>query len=255
MSLRADLGGVAALVTGASGTLGGHFARLLAANGARVVLAARRTDRLHRLAAEIRAAGGEAFAVALDVTDPASIAQGFALAEDRFGPVRLLVNNAGIAGIGRPALEVDDADFAGVIDVNLGGAWRMARAAARRMVPAGGGAIVNVASILGQGVSPGVAAYAASKAALLHLTRALALEWARHAIRVNALAPGYLRTELNATFFDTEAGQRMIRRIPQRRLGEPADLDGPMLLLASDASRFMTGSVLVADGGHLLAGA
>ncbi|MCY1308152.1 2-dehydro-3-deoxy-D-gluconate 5-dehydrogenase [compost metagenome] len=152
----------------------------------------------------------------------------------------------------RPALELSEDDWTGLVDVNLNGAWRVAQAAARHFIAHGTpGAIVNIASILGQRVASHVAPYAAAKAGLLHLTRALALEWARHGIRVNALAPGYIATDLNREFFASPAGEALIKRVPQRRLGQPQDLDGPLLLLASDASAFMTGSVIDVDGGHL----
>lgn len=255
MSISADLRGKVALVTGASGGLGSRFAQALAANGAAVALAARRIDRLEALARELAAAGGRTFPVAMDVTDDASVAAAFEAAQAALGPVDILVNNSGIAGRGAPMRELPPAELAAVLDVNLTGAYRVAREAALRLIAAGReGSIVNIASILALGVSSGVAAYAASKAGLAQLTRAMALEWARHGIRVNALAPGYILTDLNRDFFASEAGKAMIRRIPQRRLGELADLDGPLLLLASDASRYMTGTVLVVDGGHLQAG-
>ncbi len=256
MSFTADLSGRTALVTGASGGLGAHFARVLARHGAAVVLAARRVDRLEGLAGEIAAAGGRAHAVAMDVTDPASVEAAVADAGDALGTiVDLLVNNSGVAGRGARLLDLEDADVAGVLDVNLTGAFRVAKAVVLRLVGAGRpGSVVNVASILAFGTSPGVAPYAASKAGLAHLTRSMALEWARYGVRVNALAPGYVLTDINRDYFESDAGKAMIRRVPQRRLGEPSDLDGPLLLLASDASRYMTGAVLTVDGGHLCAG-
>ena len=243
------LDGRTALVTGASGALGAAFARTLAGAGARVVLAARRVDAMRALADGLP----EAHAVALDVTDPDSVARAVADAEAWAGaPIDLLVNNSGIATPGA-ALEQGDADWARVMGVNLDGARRMAVAVAARLVETGRpGAIVNVASILGLRQGAGVSAYATSKAALIQLTRQHALEWARHRIRVNALAPGYVETDLNRDFFVTDAGQAQIRRIPQRRLGRADELSGPLLLLSSDAGSFMTGSVIVADGGHLL---
>lgn len=238
-----SLAGRRALVTGASGLLGAHFARVLHAAGAEVVLAARRVEACAALAAEL---GPRAEAVALDVLEEASIRAAF----DAAGRVDVLVNNAGIAAT-RPFLEQTPADWDGVMAVNLRGAFLVAQEAARRMAAAkAGGAIVNIASILGMRIIPGVAGYTAAKAGLIQLTRQMAVELARHSIRVNAIAPGYIASDLNRDFFASEAGQAMIRRIPQRRLGEPADLDGALLLLASDAGRHMTGSVVTVDGGH-----
>lgn len=245
------LDGRCALVTGGSGSLGRHFADVLARAGAAVAVAARRLDRLETLAAEIGAAGGKAMAVALDVTDAGSIDAAFAAAEEELGPVTVLVNNAGLT-VTKPLLEHDEADWDKVMDTNLKGAWLVAREAARRMAAAGGGNIINIASILGLRVAGTVPAYCASKAGLIHLTRAMALELARDGIRVNALAPGYIETDINRDFFAGEAGQRLIKRIPQRRLGQLEDLDGALLYLASDASRYMTGSVVTVDGGHMV---
>lgn len=236
-----------ALVTGASGVLGGYFAQVLSAAGASVALAARRVDKLAAAAAALPA---PAIAVALDVTDEAAIERTLDAVEARFGLCDLLINNAGIA-VTKPYLEQDAASWDAVHDVNLRGAHLMGRAFARRLAAAKrGGCIVNIASILGIRTIPGVASYTAAKAGLLHLTRQMAVELARHDIRVNALAPGYVATDINADFFATEAGAAMIKRIPQRRLGQVEDLAGPLLLLASDAGRHMTGSVLVVDGGH-----
>lgn len=244
------LDGRTALVTGASGGLGRHFALVLARAGASVAVAARRAELLADVAAEITAGGGTAAAVALDVTDGASIKAAFDDAEKALGPIDVLVNNAGVA-LTKPALETDEADWDHVLDTNLKGAWMVAREAARRMADAGsGGSIVNLGSIVAERVAGGLSAYAASKAGLIQLTRALAIELARHSIRVNALAPGYIETDINNDYFATDAGQRMIKRIPQRRVGRLGDLDGPLLLLASEASAFMTGSVVTVDGGH-----
>jgi NAD(P)-dependent dehydrogenase (short-subunit alcohol dehydrogenase family) len=188
----------------------------------------------------------------LDVTEAGSVKAAFDDAEAALGIVDIVVNNSGIAQPGS-ALDQAEEDWSRLFAINLDGARRVAVEAARRLVAAGrGGAIINIASILGLRQGPGVTAYAASKAALIQMTRQHALEWARHRIRVNALAPGYVETDLNRDFFATDAGKAMLRRIPQRRLGRPEDLDGPLLLLASEAGSFMTGSVLVADGGHLL---
>lgn len=245
-----DLSAATALVTGASSGLGRHFARTLAAHGARVVVAARRRDRLDALVDAITADGGRALAVAMDVEDAASIRDAVAGAEDACGPIGIVVNNAGLA-LTKPALEVEEADWDRVMDTDLRGAWLVAQTAARALVAAGrGGSIVNVASITGLRPIGHLPAYAAAKAGLIHLTRVLAMEWARYDIRVNAIAPGYIETEMNRDFWSTPAGKRLIDRIPQRRIGQPADLDGALLLLASEASRFMTGSLLVVDGGH-----
>lgn len=246
-STRFDLAGKQALVTGASGGLGAHFARTLAASGAHVILGARRAPLLDSVAAQIRAAGGSCDTVALDVTDSASIAAlGERLAVD------ILVNNAGIV---RPAapLAVAEADWDAVIDTNLKGMFLVAQAVGQAMRDAGKpGSIINIASVLGLRQAAQALPYAVSKAGAIQLTKTMALELARFGIRVNAIAPGYLDTELNHDFWDTEAGKALVRRIPQRRLGRPDDLDGPLLLLASDASRYMTGAVLAVDGGHLV---
>ena len=235
------------LVTGASSGLGAHFARILAGDGARVILAARSAGRIADEVRAIEARGGVAQAVEIDVADPGSVSQAFAQIEGR---IDVVVNNAGITATA-PALDTDPAAFGAVLDTNVKGVFHVAQAAARRMRDTGGGAIVNVASILGFRVAGNVAAYAASKAAVVRLTQALALEWARWGIRVNALCPGYVETPLNRDFFATEAGQALIKRIPQRRLGQLADLDAPLRLLCSDEARYMTGSSIVVDGGHL----
>ena len=252
--LTFDLDGRIALVTGASSGLGRHFARTLAAHGASVALAARRVDRLEALANEIRDQGGTALPVRMDVTDPGSVEDGLDAVGEAFGATDILVNNSGIA---RPGLTLDvtEADWAAVVGTNLEGAWRVARETARRMVDAERpGVIVNVLSILAFGVAPGLGSYAASKAGLRQLTRTMAIELARHRIRVNAIAPGYVLTDMNREFFASEAGDAMKKRIPQRRIADPPELDGALLLLASDASSYMTGSTIVVDGGHLAAG-
>ena len=250
MSKRFDLTGKVALVTGASSGLGVHFARTLADAGASVTIAARRADRLASLQAELQSTGRKAVAVELDVQSGDSITAAFAAAEEALGPIDIVVNNAGIS-IVKPALEMPVEDWDAVVNTNLRGAWLVAQAAGKRWLMAKRpGVIVNIASILGLRTIGQVAPYNASKAGLIHLTRALAMEWARHDIRVNAICPGYIETEMNSDFWKTPAGQRLIERIPQRRIGQPENLDGALLLLASEAGTFMTGSVLTVDGGH-----
>ena len=243
------LDGQLALVTGASSGLGQHFAQVLAQAGARVALAARRVDKLQSLVEEIQRSGGEAMAVALDVGDAASVRACFdALAP--FGVPGIVVNNAGVT-VTKAALEQTEDDYDQVLDTNLKGCWLVATEAARRMVAAGqGGSIVNVASILGQRVAGGVAPYAISKAGVVQATKALALELARHQIRVNALLPGYVVTDLNRDFLASEAGEKLRARIPSRRFNELEDLDGPLLLLASAAGAGMSGATLAVDGAH-----
>lgn len=246
-----DVSGRAAIVTGASSGLGRHFALTLARAGAKVALMARRVDRLAELRREIEGFDGRAVEIALDVSRGESVRRAVAAAEEELGPIAILVNNAGLAEP-KPALELSEEEWDRTMEVNLRGAWLMAQETAKHMVRLGhGGAIVNIASITAFRVVGHLAAYAASKAALVQLTNALALELARHRIRVNAIAPGYIETEINRDYFATPAGEAIIKRIPQRRLGKPEDLDGALLLLVSDASDFMTGSVIVVDGGHL----
>ena len=239
------------LVTGASLGLGKRFARCLAERGAKVAVAARSMDKLEALSAEIRAAGGIAEPVAMDMLDAASIEAGIAVAEEAIGPLTVLVNNAGIA-IVKPTLEWTEEDWDRVVGTNLKGAWLAAQCVAKRMVGRGGGKIINIASVLGIRPIGQVPGYTAAKAGLIQLTRQLAMELARHNVRVNAIAPGYVVTEMNRPFWETEPGKALIARIPMRRVGEPDELDGVLLLLASGASSYMTGSVIAADGGHLV---
>jgi NAD(P)-dependent dehydrogenase (short-subunit alcohol dehydrogenase family) len=248
------LAGEFVFVTGASSGLGEHTARLFAASGAAVAVGARRTDRLETIVAEIHASGGRAYAVELDVRDDGMIARAFDRVEDAAGtPVTVLVNNAGVA-VTEAALTMTHAAWNKIFETNLSGAFLMAQAFAKRRIAAGAaGAIVNVGSIVGQRPAGSLAAYGAAKAGLMHLTQALAMEWARYGIRVNTLAPGYIETELNAAFFRTPAGKALLARIPQRRLGLASDLDGALLLLASKESLYMTGSTITVDGG-LVAG-
>lgn len=250
MSTPFILDGNVALVTGASSGLGRHFALTLARAGAKVAVAARRLDKLQELVEEIEGFDGRALAISLDVTDPASVAAAVQAAETELGAIAILVNNAGVGGA-KPALETDLADWNRIIDANLTGAWLMAQETARHMVRLGhGGSIVNIASMMGFVVRTQVPAYCASKAGLIHLTRALALELAPNEIRVNAIAPGYFETDLSRPFLITEAGRKLVQRIPQKRVGEMHELDGILMLLASDASRYMTGSVITVDGGY-----
>ena len=243
------LSGRKALVTGASGGLGRHFALVLAAHGAHVTVAARRAEALAAVVDQVRATGQHATAVELDVRNPGSIERAFA----QTGALDILINNAGVAHT-EPALDTDDAAWQQVIDTNLSGAFRVARAAARTMNEAcRGGAIVNIASVLAFRVAKQVPAYIAAKAGLVSLTQALALEWANKGIRVNALAPGYVETDLNREFLHSATGETMAKRVAMRRFGEPKDLDGALLLLASDAGAYITGATLLVDGGHALA--
>jgi len=249
-----DLTGEVALVTGASSGLGWRFAEVLAAHGASVVLAARRVERLEALKARIAGRGGEATTVALDVAERDQIARAFEAAESAFGTVSLLVNNAGVSG-GKWALDMSEEDWRSVMTINLDAVWFASQEAARRLVAAGRpGAIINIASLLAFRVSRTLSAYSVAKAGVVQLTAALAVELARHNIRVNAMAPGYIVTEINQEFFASPKGEAMVRTIPQRRIGSPADLDGTLLLLASSrAGGFMTGSTVVVDGGQMLA--
>ena len=245
-----QLKGKTALITGASSGLGRHFAHLLAREGARVIAAARRVDALAALSDEIERQGGTCIPIAMDVTDPAAVAAAFEQIERSLAePLSIVVNNAGVAHTSA-ALDLSTSEWAQVLQPNLTGAFLVAQHAARMMRNEGG----TIVSILGERVSKGLAAYATSKAGLIQLTKALALEWAALGIRVNALAPGYIETDLNRDFFASDAGLRLISRIPQKRLGQMHDLDGPLLLLCSDQSRYMTGAVIAVDGGHLVSG-
>jgi NAD(P)-dependent dehydrogenase (short-subunit alcohol dehydrogenase family) len=236
------LKGQVALVTGASSGFGRHFGAVLAQAGAKVVLAARRTDRVQAACDDIVAAGGEAIAVSMDVTDTASIKAAFEAAEQAFGVVTVVVNNAGIT-VPKALVDLTDEDWSSVVDTNLNGVAFVTRESARRMIAAGcGGSIINIASILAQREQAGV----------VQLTKTAALELAQHDIRVNAICPGYFETDLNRGWLGSPDGQNMISRIPQRRVGDLEDLNGPLLLLASSAGALMTGTSLTVDGGHVL---
>jgi NAD(P)-dependent dehydrogenase (short-subunit alcohol dehydrogenase family) len=248
MTLTADLSCQRILVTGASSEgFGAHFARVLARCGAHVVVAARRLEALEALVAEITEAGGSASAVRMDVADLESVREGIAAA----GAITTCINNAGVAMTKR-ALDQTEADYDFVMDTNLKGAWNVATEAAKVMRDSGGGNIINTASITGFQTAAGTGPYAMSKAGVLHMTRQLAMELARFNIRVNAIAPGYFLTDINRDQLAGDAGEPLRKRIAMRRYGELPDLDGPLLLLVSDASRFMTGSILTVDGGHLV---
>jgi 3-oxoacyl-[acyl-carrier protein] reductase len=248
-----DLHGQVALVTGASSGLGVRFAECLAENGAAVVLVARRTDRLADVKARIEKAGGRAVAVEADVRDRAAMKAAFDAAEKTFGTVTILVNNAGVVTAGR-AVDLSEEEWRRVLSTNLDAVFYWAQEGARRMLAAGtGGAIVNIASVIGFGVAKGVIAYATAKAAVIQVTKALALELAFKGIRVNAIAPGWIVTELNRDYLMSERGAELKRDIPIGRFGEERDLDGPLLLLVSDAGRFVTGATIVADGGQMVA--
>lgn len=249
---RFSLAGRTALVTGASSGLGAHFARVLSAAGARVAVAARRRDRLEALVTEIRQGGAVATAVAMDVTAADSVEQALDTAERQLGAIDILVNNAGVAG-SRHCLKEDEDNWDCIMDANLKGAWRVAQGVARRNVehqrPC---SIVNIASILGLRVGFGESTYAISKAGVVQMTRAMALELARKGIRVNAICPGYFATEMNSGYLHSDAGKAYLAGTPAGRMGELEELDGALLLLASDAGRFINGVSLPVDGGHLV---
>jgi NAD(P)-dependent dehydrogenase (short-subunit alcohol dehydrogenase family) len=250
MELRLD--GRTALVTGASSGLGWRFATVLAQAGAQVAIAARRTDRLAALRDEIRRAGGRAHPVAIDVTDVASVRAGVDAAQAALGPLDILVNNSGVS-VTRRAVEVEEDDYDSVMDTNAKGAFFVAQAAGRAMIAAKRpGRIVNIASAAGLRALGQLSVYCMSKAAVIHLTRALALEWGRFGINVNALCPGYIETEINRDYWQTEGGQKLVNMLPRRRVGKPEDLDALLLLLASEQSGFVNGAVIAADDGLTL---
>lgn len=254
MGIEINLEGKTALVTGASSGLGNRFAKVLAKAGAQVVLASRRVERLKELRAEIEATGGAAHVVALDVTDYGSIKAAIAHAETEAGPIDILVNNSGVSTTQR-LVDVTPEEYAFVMDTNQRGAFFVAQETAKRMIARAKGdtskqhRIINIASVAGLRVLPQIGIYCISKAAVVHMTKSMAVEWGRYGINVNAICPGYISTEINEAHFQTEQGQRLINMLPRKRLGQPEDLDGLLLLLAADESRFMNGAIITADDG------
>ena len=249
---RFRVDGKVALVTGAGSGLGRQFAVSLAEAGATVALAARRREKLHETAALVKEAGGKAFCTDLDVTDSLSVTSSVREVESELGTPDILVNNAGIA---RQAFltDISEEDWDAVLDTNLKGVFLMAQAVAKAMIIAEKpGSIINIASILGLGVSKALASYIAAKSGVIQLTKAMALEWCRNGIRVNAIAPGYFVTEINEKAFEQGAHEMVKQQVPMARVGEMAEISGPLLLLASDAGSYMTGSIITVDGGHLI---
>ena len=260
MSYNIDLSGRVALVTGASSGLGAQFARTLAKAGAGVVLAGRRVERLKTLRAEIESEGGDAHVVALDVTDPVSIRSAVAHAETEMGTLDILVNNSGVATT-QKLTDVTEEDYDYVFDTNTKGAFFVAQEVGKRMLARAkgaapgtftGGRIVNIASMAGLRVFPQIGVYCMSKAAVIHMTRAMALEWGRWDINVNAICPGYIDTEMNHHQWQTEQGKRLIEMLPRKRLGTPEDLDTVLMMLCAKESRFVNGAVIQADDGYAI---
>jgi len=254
VGIEVNFNGKVALVTGASSGLGARFAKILAEAGAQVVLAARRVERLKELRAEIESNGGAAHLVALDVTDYASIKSAITHADTEAGPIDILVNNSGVSSTQR-LVDVTPEDYRYVMDTNLQGAFFVAQEAAKRMMlrakgdPSRQHRIINIASVAGLRVLSQIGVYCISKAAVVQMTKAMALEWGRHGINVNAICPGYIETEINREYFQSEGGQKLIDMLPRKRIGHPEDLDGLLLLLSADESRFINGAIITADDG------
>lgn len=254
VGIEYNFDGKIALITGASSGLGARFAKVLAQAGAQVVLASRRIDRLKELRAEIEAGGGAAHVVALDVTDYASIKSAIAHAETEAGPIDILVNNSGVSTTQR-LVDVTPEDYAFVMDTNQRGAFFVAQETAKRMIARAKGdpkkqhRIINIASVAGLRVLPQIGIYCMSKAAVVHMTKSMAVEWGRYGINVNAICPGYISTEINAAHFESEQGRTLINMLPRKRVGKPEDLDGLLLLLAADESHFINGAIMTADDG------
>lgn len=243
-----DMSGETVMITGGGTGLGKQFATILGQAGATIVLCARRVEKLEDTAEIVRRNGGAAHCIAIDVSNQVSISDAFDRL-DAISPITVLINNAGTTA-NPMLLDLSEEEWDSVVDTNLKGAWMVARTAARQMIDQGkGGSIINIASVLGTSVQKGTGAYATSKSGLLHLTRQMALEWARYDIRVNAIAPGYYRTDMATRYLNSDEGKHLIKRIPQRRLGDPGEMDGAILMLASSASSYMTGSVVTVDGG------
>jgi NAD(P)-dependent dehydrogenase (short-subunit alcohol dehydrogenase family) len=260
MAYSIDLSGRVAFITGASGGLGAQFARVLSSAGAAVVLASRRLEKLKDLRAEIEASGASAHVVELDVTDPGSIRSAVAHAETEVGSIDILVNNSGVTTTQRLE-EVDAENFDYVFNTNVKGAFFVAQEVGKRMLARArgaapgtytGGRIVNVASMAGLRVLPQIGVYAMSKAAVVHMTRAMALEWGKYGINVNAICPGYIETEMNHHHWATDQGRKLVQMMPRKRVGQPEDLDALIVMLCSNESHFMNGAVIAADDGFAL---
>ena len=257
MAYQIDLAGRVAFVTGASSGLGLQFAKVLSASGAGVVLAARRIERLKTLRAELEALGGDARVVDLDVTDPVSIRAAVAHAETEMGAIYILVNNSGVS-VTRKLTDVSPEEFDFVMDTNARGAFFVAQEVAKRMIARSkgeapgtftGGRIVNIASMAGLKVLSQIGVYSMSKAAVIHMTRSMALEWGRYGINVNAICPGYIDTEINHHHWQTDAGQKLVQMLPRKRVGKAKDLDAVLMMLCSNESHFVNGAVIAADDG------